>query len=386
MKRALLYASVASMIKQFNMGNISILKSLGYKVDVACNFDFGNTISKQEIDNFKEILKQENIKYYNIPIPRKLSNLKQLKKSYNTTVKLLNSNNYDLVHCHSPIGGVICRQANYQSKNYKSCRMIYTAHGFHFFRGNNVIKNIIFKTIEKRYAKYTDELIVINHDDFEAAKMFKLKRNDSLHYVPGVGIDLNKIREVKGNKELLYRELGIDKKIRIILSVGELNDNKNHIAVIKALPNIPDCFHYVICGTGNLKQFLIDEAKKLNVDKRLHLLGYRDDIIKIMKCSDIFAFPSKREGLSVALMEALASGLPSYVTNIRGNRDLIYEGSNSFLLNLNDYSNQFQQIINSQEKIEKINDSLIKEMMCKYTSTSIDLLMRKIYMGGYSSE
>ena len=109
----------------------------------------------------------------------------------------------------------------------------------------------------------------------------------------------------------------------LLLSVGELNENKNHKVVIDVLPSLPENIHYIICGTGKLYDEYIEQAKKLNVANRLHLLGYRDDVIKIMKSCDIFIFPSKREGLSVALMEAMACGLPCIVSNIRGNKDLI---------------------------------------------------------------
>lgn len=323
MKRALMYASVASMIQQFNMNNIKLLIDLGYKVDVACNFEFGSTISNEKIEQLKSDLKNLNVGFYHIPVPRKITDLKNIKESYKQSLDLFNKMNYDLIHCHSPIGGLICRIANKNSNNYTNCKLIYTAHGFHFFKGNNPVKNFIFKNIERYGAKYTDILITINKEDYAAAKKFKLKNNGKVEYVPGVGIDLEKINSIHGNKKTLCDELNIPEDSILLLSVGELNENKNHKVVIDVLPSLPENIHYIICGTGKLYDEYIEQAKKLNVANRLHLLGYRDDVIKIMKSCDIFIFPSKREGLSVALMEAMACGLPCIVSNIRGNKDLI---------------------------------------------------------------
>ena len=323
MKRALMYASVASMIQQFNMNNIKLLIDLGYKVDVACNFEFGSTISNEKIEQLKCNLKELNVGFYHIPVPRKITDLKNIRESYKQSLDLFTKMNYDLIHCHSPIGGLICRIANKNSNNYVNCKLIYTAHGFHFFKGNNPVKNFIFKNIERYGARYTDVLITINKEDYAAAKKFKLKNNGKVEYVPGVGIDLEKINSIHGNKKTLCDELNIPEDSILLLSVGELNENKNHKVVIDVLPSLPENIHYIICGTGKLYDEYIEQAKKLNVANRLHLLGYRDDVIKIMKSCDIFIFPSKREGLSVALMEAMACGLPCIVSNIRGNKDLI---------------------------------------------------------------
>lgn len=172
MKKALMFASVASMIEQFNMSNIQILIELGYKVDVACNFKFGNTISNDKINQLKKKLCEMNVEYYHIDVPRKISDFKNLKNSYNETLKLLNENNYNLIHCHSPIGGVICRLANKNSNNFSKCSMIYTAHGFHFFKGAPLKNWILFYPIEWIFAKYTDILITINIEDYNRAKKY----------------------------------------------------------------------------------------------------------------------------------------------------------------------------------------------------------------------
>lgn len=371
MKKALMYASVASMIQQFNMNNISLLQDLGYKVDVACNFEFGSTITDEKIEKLKEQLTKMDVNFYQIPIPRRITDIKNLRLSYKMTKDLMNEKKYDLIHCHSPIGGIICRLANKHSKHYDSTRMIYTAHGFHFFKGNNPLKNFLFRNIEKYGAKYTDTLITINKEDYAAAKKFKLKKNGTVEYVPGVGIDIDKINSIQGNKEELCKELNIPVDTILLLSVGELNDNKNHKVVIESLPELPKNIHYLICGVGPLKEQHEELAKKLEVSDRLHLLGYRNDVIRIMKSCDIFVFPSKREGLSVALMEAMACGLPCIASKIRGNTDLVQEQPFINLCSPYDNKDFFKEIIN-------IDANKQKEIYCFNTTNSKQYDVKKI--------
>ena len=373
MKKALMYASVASMIQQFNMNNIKLLQELGYEVHVACNFEFGSTISNEKISKLKEDLTSMNVKYYHIPVPRKISDFSNLYLSYKKTLKLMNENKYNLIHCHSPIGGIICRISNKHSKNYQNVRMIYTAHGFHFFKGNNPIKNFIFKNIERYGARFTDTLITINKEDYNAAKEFKLKKNGTVEYVPGIGIDLDKINAIEGNKDDLCKELNIPIDSILLLSVGELNQNKNHRVVIEQLDKLPGNVHYIICGQGSLKEEYESLAKEHNVRHRLHLLGYRDDVLKIMKSCDVFVFPSKREGLSVALMEAMACKLICVASRIRGNVDL--ENNNTYYF--------------EKENAQQLNDVIMKAInkrsenidLKHYSSKYINSVIRSIYVG-----
>ena len=379
MKKALMYASVASMIQQFNMNNISLLQELGYKVDVACNFEFGSTITNEKIEKLKEQLTKMNVNFYQIPVPRKITDFKHLRLSYKMTKDLMNEKKYDLIHCHSPIGGIICRLANKHSKHYDSTRMIYTAHGFHFFKGNNPLKNFLFRNIERYGARYTDTLITINKEDYAAAKKFKLKKNGTVEYVPGVGIDIDKINAIQGNKEELCKELNIPVDSILLLSVGELSKRKNHEVIVRLLNQLPDNIHYVICGQGQLENYLLDLAQKLKVNIRLHLLGYRTNIPQIMKSCDIFVFPSLQEGLPVALMEAMACGLPCVASEIRGNIDLIEDGVNSSLCNPIEYKEFLNSVksINKEigDKFGKLNIIKIK----KYDIKKINIKMNKIY-------
>lgn len=315
-KHALILASVASMIDYFNMPNIEILLDLGYSVDVACNFEYGNTCSDEKIAELKARLQEKGVSYYQIDFTRKVSNLSQDYKAYKQVKKLVDDNKYDFIHCHSPIGGVIGRIVAHKT----GTKVIYTAHGFHFFDGAPLKNWLVFYPIEKHFSRYTDVLITINKEDYKRAKeKFKAKKTV---YIPGVGIDTAKFAPSISAREKIRAELGLDDDRTLLLSVGELNANKNHSSVIKAIAGIEN-ITYVIVGQGQLKDNLSRLAAESHVD--LRLMGFRNDVADFYDAADIYILPSLREGLNVSLMEAMASSLPCLAGDIRGNVDLIDE-------------------------------------------------------------
>ncbi|AEA01504.1 glycosyltransferase family 4 protein [Aerococcus sp. Group 1] len=329
MKKALMYASVASMIDLFNMNNIKILQELGYQVDVACNFEEGSITSDERVKEFKKELEDSGIECFQIPIPRKISRLKEIKKSYQLT-KQLADRDYDLVHCHSPIGSVICRYAFRKSP----ARMIYTAHGFHFFKGAPLKNWLIFYPVERCMAWYTDTLITINQEDYECAEKFKVK--SEVLKINGIGIDTSKFKQKGfGNRDSeLAKELQIKVDSIVLASVGQLSVRKNHSVIIQALSKLKNKdIKYLIIGQGELREELTQLIKREHLEEQVSLLGYRSDVDKILQLTDIFAFPSLQEGLPVSLMEAMGTGLPCIASDIRGNSDLIDHNLGGYLCN-----------------------------------------------------
>lgn len=324
MKRALMYASVASMILQFNMKNIKLLKELGYEVDVACNMVQGSSITPEKIEEMKKELAAMGVRTYHIPVPRKITAIGEILNSLKLTKALINEREYELIHCHSPIGSMICRLANRFSLRYKKAKMIYTAHGFHFFKGAPTLNWLLFYPAEKLCARFTDILITINREDYDRAKR-RLNAKE-IKYVKGVGISPEKFTASKDGAEELRKELNIPENATVLLSVGELNENKNHKLVIRALGRLDNKnVYYVIVGKGAGHDALISEALKANIADRVLLLGFRSDVARFYGMANAFVFPSFREGLSVSLMEAMSSALPCAVSEIRGNTDLIDE-------------------------------------------------------------
>lgn len=331
MKRVLMIATVPSMIGQFNMSNIHILKELGYEVYVACNFEDRGVWSKERIEQFKEELKKLEVVAYQVDFKRNAFDLKHIFLAYQQIKKIVKEEQINLIHCHTPVGGVIGRLVGYKT----GTKVIYTAHGFHFYAGGPLLNWLIYYPVEKVLSYLTDVLITINQEDYKRAeKKFHAKK---VEYVPGVGVDTSFFKILNTDRKQKREELGISSDTLVLLSVGELNKNKNHRAVIEALKTLEKEVYfknikYFICGRGELKNELEELVHSLHLDEIVSFLGFRSDVAEIYRISDIFVFPSFREGLSVALMEAMANGLPIIATKIRGNTDLIKENKGGKLI------------------------------------------------------
>lgn len=307
----ILYVTTIGGTMNFFKSFIAKLIEDGHNVEIACN---------EKASAVNEYFKELGCVVHQISClrsPLKKGNLTAIKE----LKKIVSEKHYDIVHCHTPIAAactrIACRKAR---KN--GTKVIYTAHGFHFYKGAPKKNWLIFYTIEKFCARYTDVLITINKEDYERAKKkFKAK---SVEYVPGVGINVEKFSSVDIDKLEKRCEIGVPENCTLLLSVGELNKNKNQEIVIRALSEINDSsIHYVIAGAGGNEKYLRDLADGIGVGENVHLLGYRKDIPELCKAADIFVHPSFREGLPVAVMEAMASGLPVICSKIRGNVDLI---------------------------------------------------------------
>lgn len=377
MKRALMYASVASMIDLFNMNNIKLLRDLGYEVDVACNFNEGNITSDERVKEFRKELTEMGIQFFNIPIPRNLKQIDKIKESYLLTLQLAQNRNYDLVHCHSPIGSVICRWAFRKF----DVEMIYTAHGFHFYKGASKINWFLFYPIERWMSYFTDKLITINQEDYKRAKGFPVRKNVEL--VNGIGVELIKFGKKQNiSREELLKEQHISDSDFLMISVGQLSERKNHKMVIEAISQLKnDKIKYIIIGEGELESKVIQMIKEKKLEKQIFLLGYKTDVNRYLSVSDTFIFPSIQEGLPASLMEAMSCGLSCIVSNIRGNNDLIIDNKGGYLFELNDLTELKNSIrkMNSNEEIQKKFGNYNKEIIKNFSSEVVNKQMLQIY-------
>lgn len=324
MKKALILASVASMIEQFNMGNIKVLQELKYEVHVATNFIDSGTITRERAEELKNKLKDLNVKYYQIDFDRNVLSTKNIQ-AYKQVKQLIKENKYNIIHIHSPIGGV-CGRLAARKERKNGTKVIYTAHGFHFFKGAPAKNWLIYYPVEKWLSKYTDCLITINEEDYNLAKKkFKAK---NVEYVPGIGVDENKFNFEMSREERneLRKSLGINEDDFVLIYVAELSIRKNQQMLIKAIsllePNVLEKVKVLLPGKDSMNGKYQELAKNLNVDKNIQFLGYRTDIPKLMKISDLAVSTSRQEGLPVNLMEAMFCNLPIIATDCRGNRDL----------------------------------------------------------------
>lgn len=325
MKKILFIATVESHILNFHIPFIQYFQNKGYEVHTATKL--GDR--QEELKNFSIIC--HNIDFSRSPYS--LSNVKAL----NQLIKVMRENKFSLVHVHTPVGGFLGRLA---ARITNTKPVLYTAHGFHFYKGAPLKNWILYYTMEKIAAHWTDGLITMNEEDFNIAKKFKLRRKDTVFYVHGVGIDIEKyfINDDEKRKKL-REELGFSEDDILILTVAEINTNKNHKQVIDAIKALRDYYsnvYYLIVGTGEKEKELKNYVLFSNLGDRIKFLGYRKDIPEILNAVDIFALTSLREGLPRAIMEAIAAGKPIVATNVRGNRDLVVDGVNGYLVPVND--------------------------------------------------
>ncbi len=381
-KRVLIVASVASMIEQFNMPNIKILQNMGFEVHVAANFKFGNTISAERISEFKKELAESNVVYYDLEFSRSVLNLWSNYRAYRKLKKLIFDNKYKLVHCHSPIGGVLTRLVVKKIRE-RGTKVIYTAHGFHFFKGAPLINWLLYYPIEKWLSKYTDCLITINDEDYELA-VNKLKAR-SVKKVPGVGVDLNKfVPQTLEKKKELRKQYGYSDDDFILIYVAELNHNKHQdllVKVVDVLKNKIPNIKLLLVGAGKLIEDYKQQVRDLKLEEHIHFLGYRKDVPNLMAIADVAVSASRREGLPVNVMEAMATGLPLVVTDCRGNRDLVINGENGFVVGLDDvdaFAGAIERLYNSQELRTKFGRANL-EMIKEYSLENVIKYMEEIY-------
>lgn len=380
MKRVLMLASVASMIDQFNMPNIALLRKLGYEVDVACNFIEGNTCSDERVAELKQKLQDMHVRCYQIDFARNIKHMGQNMRALRQVEGLMKQNGYAFCHCHSPIGGVVARIAGHRTRT----KVIYTAHGFHFYQGAPVMNWLVYYPVEKMLSRWTDVLITINHEDYKLAKKkFKMKK---LTYVPGIGIDTQREGLSQKEKEEKRKELGIPQDAFLITNAAEFTPNKNQKTVIEAIeqlhnPNI----YFVMCGIGEKKAELEQYVKEHGLEEHIRFVGFRNDLHEILQTSDCFVLSSFREGLSVALMEAMAEGLPVVCGRIRGNVDLIKDGKGGILVspeNKEDYEAAFRKLYEMKQKeFQKFENIGLnnRNKVEAFSKETVDPIMKKVY-------
>ena len=332
-----------------------MFKEKGYEVHVATN-------GTEEIPycDVKHVISFERS-------PIKINNLKAIKD----LKKIIDKEKFDIIHCHTPMGSVVTRIAAKKARK-RGTRVIYTAHGFHFFKGAPLLNWIIFYPIEKHLSKYTDCLITINQEDYELAKRkFKAKQIELVH---GVGVDESKFNfeMTKEEKHELRESLGLKDDDFVLIQVGELNKNKNQIMAIKAMKELVkenSKIHLLIVGKGELENYYKGKIQEYNLEQNIHMLGYRNDIPKLMKISDVLLSLSYREGLPVNVIEGMISGLEIIATDCRGNRDLIEN-----TIQINNIRELHKQILKRYEQEKKSN-----YIFSSYLENYVVDKMKKIY-------
>ena len=367
--RILVVSTVLKFVESFLVEFLKKVDDRGYFVDIATNLD--------------DILYEDKLKRYQLHDVRFNRSLRinTLKNSYFSIQKVLSLNDYNIIHTHTPISSAIVRVAN-----VKKTPLIYSAHGFHFHSKSSLLSWLLYFPIELFLSFKTDILVTTNMEDFKLSKMlFHPKR---LELIYGVGVDFGRFIYQEKSKLYLHK-LGIPESSKVLVSVGELNKNKNHSLVIHLLSERPELHkvHFVICGEGNYRDDLTQLINKLDLSNRVHLLGHRKDIPLILAAADLFVFPSKREGFGMALLEAILSDLDFVAFRIRGIVDLVPEKIHSSHL-VEAYNKRLMgdmivdkiahpQPFNHKEHLQWLKQFSVEEVNQKYLNLYESLLTGK---------
>lgn len=372
MKKALLITTVSGFVPQFEMNSVEILQENGYEVHYATNYHnvfYGKDNSR---------LDGTGIVRHQIDFSRSPFSLSTLK-AYRQLSTLMRNISFDFVHCHTPVAGFIARLA---AKTNGIKKVAYTAHGFHFYKGAPALNWILFYPAERLMARLTDMLITINQEDYLRSKDFSLKPDGQAYYIPGAGVNTEKFSSISVEKSTARQQLGLSDDDFVLISVGELNKNKNHETVIRALAGINHAkIKYLICGSGELEPHLKQLIQDLQLESVVQLLGYRKDIPELLAISDVFVFPSLREGLPMSLMEAMAAGKPVIASSIRGNKDLIEDGVNGYLvppLDKNMFGRKIELLQRCPTETTLFKDNTLR-IINKFKNVAVKSSLKSIY-------
>jgi glycosyltransferase involved in cell wall biosynthesis len=244
---------------------------------------------------------------------------------YRALKALMDSEDYALIHCHTPVGGMLARLAARASRR-RGTRVVYTAHGFHFFTGAPLQNWLLYYPSERWLSRRTDLLVTINAEDYARAWRFHARRTV---LVEGVGVDLARFAGLP-TRAVTRAALGLAETVPVVITVGEHTPRKNHETCLRALALTPGAT-LLFCGVGQNEAELRALAQELGIADRVRFLGFRKDVPALLAAADVFLFPSLQEGLPASLMEAMVAGLPCVVSQVRGNRDLIAQGEGGYL-------------------------------------------------------
>lgn len=340
-KRALIITTVSGFVQKFERQNVRLLQELGYEVHYAANPRVPAYLYP------KGTYQEMGVIFHAIPIIQDPHAVRKNLEAYRLLKRLVSANQISLIHCHTPVGGLLGRLLGRHFG--PDLKVIYTAHGFHFYReaaeensrilpfGKQTmhLQHPAIYRIERQLAKHTDALVTINREDYRAAKAFPLRSGGDVYRIRGAGIDRAAFAPPKeAEREASRKAYHIAADTFWMVSVGELNENKNHAVLLQALMLLQKSgvdaaqMHLSICGDGREKKHLKEQIRSQGLSGLVSLHGYVDPVRSILAGADLFLFPSRREGLGIAAVEALAMGLPVIAADNRGSREYIRDGIN----------------------------------------------------------
>lgn len=346
--KKLLITSTELMMIQFLVPHVKYLSEQGYHVEIACS-DVGG-----RMDDVRSALEGVVKKIHILRLERSPLSPRNLL-GYQDMRRLLAHNHYDIIWTNEPVMGVVTRLAANKYR-HKGTKVIYMVHGFHFYKGSGLPSWLLYCPIETIMSGCMDTLVTINWEDYHWAE--KHLRVPRLEHINGIGVDFSRLCDA-GCRNAKREELGIAPDELMILSVGELQTRKNHEVMIRAVAKLNDPkVRYMICGRGELLEQLQTLAEELGIRERVSFLGYRKDVPQIMRAADLYAHPSKREGLGLASLEAMACGLPLVTSNVQGIPDYVENGVTGFMCDPTDvdgFTDHLRRLVENPELCQQIS-------------------------------
>lgn len=316
MKKKVLFVATVLQghVLLFHLPCMRWFQQQGYEVHLCCRNDTDKEVTEVPYCD----------QYYDLPFERSPFRAGNVQV-YRQLKQIIQENDYALIHCHTPMGSFLGRLAARKARK-NGTRVVYSAHGFHFFKGAPIKNWLLYYPAEWLTAHWTDLLITTNEEDAIRARNLPVKKTVKVN---GVGVDLTRF-DPPVDRRVARDLLGLAQDAQVLMTVGEHSIRKNHSTLLKAAAGLPGV-HVVLCGWGEGRQELENLTDELGMRERVHFLGFRDDLPQVYPAADVFVFPSLQEGLPVALMEAMACGLPAVVSNVRGCVDLISQEEGGFL-------------------------------------------------------
>lgn len=364
MKKVLIIATIGGFISRFELNNIKLLQEKGYEVHYAANF------KKRIYDFSEEELREKGICLHHVEISKNPFRFIRLWTSIKEVKELICKEKIELIHCHTPVGGVIGRVAGHLCEDRPY--IIYTAHGFHFYKGAPMINWMLYYPVEYYLSKWTDCLVTINKEDYERAKTFPCKK---VVRIPGTGVNTDKFfpkeKEIRENEDVFR-----------IVSVGELNKNKNHQVVIQAIAKLREMnFTYEIYGNGSAKKQLEKLIHRHNLENKVYLKGFDSQIQNRLHNADCFIFSSIREGLGMSALEAMACGVAVIASDNRGTREYMRHNINGIVCKKNcasEYEKAIMQIYEDKGFRKNITKQALLTVQ-NFTQEACEQVMKRVY-------
>ena len=366
-KKILMIANTSDMFNKFLVPHIEDLINNNNDVDIAYALN-------HKIDNYLD----KNCKNYNLSFDRSPFSKKNVE-AYKELKEIILYGKYDLIHTHTPIPSALVRLI--KKHNNINTKVIYTAHGFHFFRGGPIKNWFLYYPIERYLSKYTDCLITINEEDYILAKnKFNARK---IKYIKGIGFDYEKFNCI-GSKDKFREKYNYKSDEFIMFYAAELNDNKNQILLLKAM----DCLvneksikniKLLLAGDGDNRELYENYIKEKNLSNDVELLGFVDNVEELLCLSDITVASSKREGLPINILESMAAGKPPIATNVRGHRNLIMNYETGILVkNESEIVYSIMELRKNKELYSKLSENC-KRFSYEYKIDNIIVKMREVY-------